>query len=208
MAFKSLLYIFGGVFVIGVLGLVFYMIAGNGALSLGNQEAPQTVLPKQKQTQETGDVPVVPKPIDSATDPEAEQETASSTESNEVEEQDPVVQPEEEMPPIIPEEPKPQPQIHIVSIEEEGFNPQLITIHVGDTIRWINIGSELHWPASDPHPTHTGLADFDPFADIAPGESFSYIFPNEGAFGYHDHTQAIIDDEATITGVVRVLFVE
>ena len=110
--------------------------------------------------------------------------------------------------PLLPElEPEPEDgaRTYIVSIEANGFNPKLVTISVGDTVRWVNNNSKLHWPASDPHPTHTGVPDFDPFADLLPGETFSYTFKKAGAFSYHDHTQAVIDDVATLTGVVRVL---
>jgi plastocyanin len=115
-----------------------------------------------------------------------------------------------EITPISPSpaaEPEPEDgaKTHIVSIESSGFTPKLITITVGDTVRWVNNNSKLHWPASDPHPTHTGLSDFDPFADLLPGETFSYTFKTGGAFSYHDHTQAVVEDVATLTGVVRVL---
>jgi len=101
--------------------------------------------------------------------------------------------------------PKLEPLLHKVFIESGGFNPQHITIRVGDTVRWVNNDDELHWPASDPHPTHTGVPDFDPLADLLPGENFSYTFSMMGAFPYHDHTQAVIDDVATIVGAIIVL---
>ena len=109
--------------------------------------------------------------------------------------------------PPIESEPAPEggAKTHIVSIEANGFNPKLVTISVGDTVRWVNNNSKLHWPASDPHPTHTGLPDFDPFADLLPWETFAYTFKDIGAFSYHDHTQAVVEDVATLTGVVRVL---
>jgi len=133
--------------------------------------------------------------------PESEPQPVPEPESK------PEEKPESEPQPVPEPEPKPEEisRVYIVSIERGGFNPKLVTIKVGDTIRWVNNNSKLHWPASDPHPTHTGLPDFDPFADLLPGESFSYIFKETGAFSYHDHTQAIIEDIATITGVVRVL---
>lgn len=97
------------------------------------------------------------------------------------------------------------PQIYTVSIEAGGFNPRIAVIKAGDTVRWVNNDSKLHWPASDPHPTHTGLAGFDPLADLRPGESFSFKFNDPGIYGYHDHTQAVVSGIATLTGIVRVL---
>jgi len=117
--------------------------------------------------------------------------------------------PQVETPPVpqeSPSEEKPQstPKEFIVFIDAGGFNPRFITITVGDRVQWFNADTALHWPASDPHPTHTGLSDFDPFADLRPGESFGFIFQTTGIFAYHDHTQAVVDDLATITGVVQV----
>lgn len=108
-----------------------------------------------------------------------------------------------------PSEPAPKPKTksttHMVSIGASNFVPQLLTTYVGDKVCWVNNDSQLHWPASDPHPTHTGLSDFDPLADLLPGETFCYTFREPGAASYHDHTQAVINDVATITGGVRVL---
>lgn len=93
----------------------------------------------------------------------------------------------------------------VVSIEAAGFNPRVITIHSGDTVRWVNNDGNLHWPASDPHPTHTGFSGFDPLADLRSGENYSFTFSQPGIFGYHDHTQAVVGGVATMTGIIRVL---
>jgi len=95
--------------------------------------------------------------------------------------------------------------IQSVSLEPDGFKPRIVVIYAGDTVKWINNDMQLHWPASDPHPTHTGLAGFDPLADLLPGESFSFTFNSVGVYGYHDHTLAVVAGIATLTGIVRVL---
>jgi len=109
-------------------------------------------------------------------------------------------------PVVIPEEPiEPQPREYTVSVDSDGFHPDFITINVGDTVRWVNNDTGLHWPSADPHPTHTDLLEFDPLADLLPGEFYLYTFTEAGAIGYHDHTAALEKDEATITGTIRVL---
>lgn len=108
-----------------------------------------------------------------------------------------------------PSEPAPKPKTKLttytVSIGASSFVPQLLTIHAGDKVCWVNNDTQLHWPASDPHPTHTGFPDLDPLADLLPGETFCYTFTQLGVVSYHDHTQAVINDVATITGGVRIL---
>lgn len=98
-----------------------------------------------------------------------------------------------------------QPKLHIVSLEADQFMPKFLTITVGDTVRFVNNDNALHWPSADPHPTHTSLPEFDPLADLSPGEFFDFTFQGVGAVGYHDHTAALEEDETTITGTIRVL---
>lgn len=128
--------------------------------------------------------------------------------------QEPTPQPQPQPTPDIrePSEPAPKPKTrsstHTVSIGSSSFVPQLLTIYAGDKVCWVNNDTQLHWPASDPHPTHTGLPDFDPLADLLPGETFCYTFKELGVISYHDHTQAVINDVATITGGIRVVLRE
>jgi plastocyanin len=42
-----------------------------------------------------------------------------------------------------------------VRINVEGYNPRVLEINVGDTVRWINEASRSNWPATDVHPSHT-----------------------------------------------------
>jgi len=116
------------------------------------------------------------------------------------------------IPEIQPKPPQQEPtaeesssKIHIVSMGTDGFKPRIVVINAGDTVKWVNSDKELHWPASDPHPTHTGLAGFDPLADLLPGESYSFTFNDPGVYGYHDHTLAVVSGIATLTGIVRAL---
>lgn len=43
------------------------------------------------------------------------------------------------------------------------------------------------WVASDPHPQHSDLPEFDSLKAIPQGESYLYTFTQKGTWGYHDH---------------------
>ncbi|MBI4090287.1 MAG: amidase [Candidatus Kerfeldbacteria bacterium] len=75
-----------------------------------------------------------------------------------------------------------------VSITSSGFSPATLTVGVGGTVTWTNSDSARHQPATDPHPTHTGLAGFDAIGGLSQGETFQFTFTRAGTFPYHDHT--------------------
>ncbi|MBF6055432.1 hypothetical protein AF335_08655 [Streptomyces eurocidicus] len=64
-----------------------------------------------------------------------------------------------------------------VMIKDFAFDPSSVTVHPGDTVRWINKGGTDHTSTSD-----TGLWDS---LRIAPGESFRRTFGTAGTFPYH-----------------------
>jgi plastocyanin len=74
-----------------------------------------------------------------------------------------------------------------VSITDTGFEPATVTVAPGTTVTFVNNGQAAHWPASNPHPTHTGLPGFDALKALATGESYSFTFTKVGTWGYHDH---------------------
>lgn len=81
----------------------------------------------------------------------------------------------------------PMPEVFEVKITSSGFVPAQITIQKGDYIQFTNTDSEKSWPASDPHPTHTGLAGFDAGKGLNEGEKFRFQFNTVGSWSYHDH---------------------
>jgi len=226
---KTFTYFFIASSLILFVGAAFYFVAIRGPLSLGSKKPEgslsQTVLPRavttkdeekalpdpEEETEPTSSVPILDpipeeEPLLLPEDVESELSPLLPPPPPPAESPPPLPPPSpSEPPPPLPEEPAYQPKTHIVSIENNGFVPKILTITLGDTITWINNDPVLHWPSSDPHPTHTGLPDFDPLSDLLPEESYSYTFIKIGTFPYHDHTQAVEDDEATITGGVRVL---
>ncbi|HEY4694792.1 MAG TPA: hypothetical protein VIH52_02400 [Candidatus Nanoarchaeia archaeon] len=76
-----------------------------------------------------------------------------------------------------------------VHISKSGFSPQEVTPKKGQTVRWVNDDQTLHWPASNPHPTHELYLGFDPGEPISPGGEWSFKFNNLGEWRYHDHLQ-------------------
>lgn len=79
----------------------------------------------------------------------------------------------------------------MVSITEDGFSPEEITIKKGQTVTWINETNEFRWPASDLHPSHTIYPEFDPRQPISPGRSWSFTFQKVGTWRYHNHLRPI-----------------
>jgi plastocyanin len=99
-----------------------------------------------------------------------------------------------------------EPQTHTIQIKPSAFwfSPRTLTIRAGDTVRFINQGTENHWPASNQHPTHKiypgsdikkcGSPEenriFDACGPLGPGESYSFTFTQRGNWHYHDHLRA------------------
>ncbi len=74
-----------------------------------------------------------------------------------------------------------------VEITESGFAPASVTVKAGGKVTWVNKATALAWPASDPHPAHTGLSGFDAGLGLAKDAMYSFTFTTAGTYGYHDH---------------------
>src|SRR3989338_5407732 len=81
----------------------------------------------------------------------------------------------------------------IVSVTEDGFEPESVKIHVGDKVVWANHGDAQHWPASDLHPLHTtypgsdiSKCETDPenildaCRSLEKGERYEFVFDRAG----------------------------
>lgn len=88
--------------------------------------------------------------------------------------------------------------IRTIEILDGQFNPKVIAINSSDYIVFKNIGKLGHWPASNSHPTHDILPEFDPQQPIKPNEEWKFQFNNPGIWRYHDHLNA------TKSGVILV----
>ena len=69
----------------------------------------------------------------------------------------------------------------------EGFAPESVTVAAGDVVRFINVSDWDFWPASNIHPTHDILPEFDSLQPIPPQGSWSHQFDKLGRWYYHDH---------------------
>ncbi len=91
------------------------------------------------------------------------------------------------------------PKVHAVVLTHSGFSPEKIEIHEGDTVIFSSEKKTEFWPASDPHPTHTGYSSFDPERPLLSEETWSIRFDTLGVWRYHDHLSP------SLRGVVTVL---
>ena len=84
-----------------------------------------------------------------------------------------------------------------VFIRNFQFKPDSLTIKADDTVTWINDDSINHIVASNPHPVHTDLHDFES-ETLRQGDNYTYTFDKIGTWGYHCHLHS------TMTGTISV----
>ena len=84
----------------------------------------------------------------------------------------------------------------IVNMLDNSFSPLITNINVGDKVRWVNQGFNLHNTTSN-----TGLWDSDNSypGGMDTGNTYSYTFNSAGNFPYHD------SGFSSMTGLVRVV---
>lgn len=88
-----------------------------------------------------------------------------------------------------------------IIINLQGLSQNNLTIKVGDTIKFLNKDSVLHWPASDPHPNHTLCPGFDSLHGLKQNESFSFVFDKKMVCSFHDHLHS---RDNNFSGVITV----
>lgn len=82
-----------------------------------------------------------------------------------------------------------------VIITDAGFAPATLEVKKGKVVTFKNLSSVDVWPASGPHPKHTGYPQkggcfdsaFDACRGLKRNESWSFQFDIVGAWNYHDH---------------------
>jgi len=86
-----------------------------------------------------------------------------------------------------------------ITLTENGFEPTQITILQGQTVTFVSeINSRDFWPASNEHPSHGLLPEFDPKKPISSSESWSYRFADIGSWGFHDHLDSSLQGTITV----------
>lgn len=77
----------------------------------------------------------------------------------------------------------------VVYTAEEGFVPNRLDVPTGATVLFVNDSDAFVWPASNIHPTHEVLPQFDPQRALGPGETWAYRFEENGYWRYHNHVE-------------------
>ncbi len=77
--------------------------------------------------------------------------------------------------------------IVVIVMNENGFEPNEVTVHKNEAIMFINKDNGSRWPASNIHPTHELYPEFDPKSPIEAEKSWAFRPQNTGAWKYHDH---------------------
>ncbi|MBI2023523.1 hypothetical protein HYT01_03110 [Candidatus Giovannonibacteria bacterium] len=75
----------------------------------------------------------------------------------------------------------------VVNVGETGFLPKDVTLNVGDSIKFVNVGTKAFWPASGPHPVHTACPGLDPKKALDKGDAFSFVFSQAETCPIHNH---------------------
>lgn len=91
---------------------------------------------------------------------------------------------------------------HDIIISKNGVSPQNLTIKAGDTVRFTNNDSDLHWPASGVHPTHQICSGFDALHGLKQGEAYSFTFEEPKECPFHGHLNpgsSILKGKITVT---------
>jgi len=78
-------------------------------------------------------------------------------------------------------------EVVTISMTDSGFEPATVTIATGATVKFVNNGQALHWPASAVHPVHQVLPGFDALQGLATGETYAFTFTKTGTWPTHDH---------------------
>lgn len=77
----------------------------------------------------------------------------------------------------------------VVYTGDGGFVPNRLDVAPGTEVVFVNESERFFWPASNIHPTHAILPEFDAFRPIPPGETYAFTFENRGFWRFHNHLE-------------------
>ena len=89
-------------------------------------------------------------------------------------------------------------QVFEIAYDGKAFSPATLDIKNGDIVVFKNNSDKNFWPASGPHPQHTGYPEFDPKKPVAAGQSWQFKFAKTGAWGFHDHLNSSAFGKITV----------
>ena len=75
----------------------------------------------------------------------------------------------------------------IISYTDSGFVPGEIRVRSGAVVTFVNNSVRSMWVASDIHPTHRALPEFDQRQGVGQQGSYSFTFSKTGKWSYHNH---------------------
>ncbi len=87
--------------------------------------------------------------------------------------------------------PTPKPHLYTVRLTASGVSTKSLTIRKGDAVTFVNDTSAGFWPASNPHPIHTGCPGFDALRSLGRGEEYTLVFAVVRTCGYHNHVDPL-----------------
>jgi plastocyanin len=76
-----------------------------------------------------------------------------------------------------------------VTLTDEGFSPQEITVKAGSKVVWKNNSGDSATVDSSVHPTHRDHPELN-LGNFEDGEEHSLVFEEPGTYRYHDHLNA------------------
>ncbi len=76
---------------------------------------------------------------------------------------------------------------YIAYLAGQGFVPDRLEVGVGEAVVFVNASGADFWPASNIHPTHEILPEFDSMGPVPSGQVWEFVFNEAGQWRYHDH---------------------
>lgn len=80
-------------------------------------------------------------------------------------------------------------EVIVVTYSDDGFTPKEVNVAVGQTVRFVNESSGNMWVASDNHPSHEIMPEFDDKKSIVNSENYEFTFTKIGKWSYHNHVK-------------------
>ena len=75
----------------------------------------------------------------------------------------------------------------LVVYRSGSFSPDRLDVGPGDIVAFVNESDSARWAASNIHPTHEILLEFDAGKLVAPGGFWLFEFVDSGFWRYHNH---------------------
>jgi plastocyanin len=86
-----------------------------------------------------------------------------------------------------------------IIVTDDGFNPDKLTVKKGTVVKFVNADKYYHWPASDPHPSHSFYPEIDPHEPVKPDTTWEVQLDKPGKWGIHDHLAPYIIGTLEVT---------